>query len=104
MQTYEQEREEALYSESQPYCAFRTADEERHYLYVAGFRDYCDCTGCELQADYEAEARYELDCYQADLEAMTPEQLDAEAARLFEDSASRAAQEFDPAATFDPWA
>lgn len=47
----DREREDAMFFESQPYNSFAAADQERHYLFTAGFTSGCDCNRCELTAE-----------------------------------------------------
>lgn len=99
------EREDALAFEATPYNAFAAADQERHYLYRAGYTSYCDCSGCE--GAREAQYAEEAEVYYFDFEA-TVEEIDQMAADLFDRAEADRAREFEPdpwaGATSDPWA
>ncbi|MEP7128045.1 MAG: hypothetical protein ABI729_04215 [Chitinophagales bacterium] len=102
--TAEQEREDALFFESQPYNVFAAADEEAHYLFRAGFTSYCSCSRCEQAGEASVEAAEDeyhylagFACHPTPLAALLADQLDsAHAAAIYEDTYLHLAAE-------DPW-
>ena len=78
----EQEREDALFFESQPYCGEAEADRERHYLWQAGFVSYCSCFACEGRR----EAEYADEDARREWEEASAEHIEEQAAWLFEEA------------------